>query len=687
MKRSRTAMIAVLGTLFLVPVAFAGDDMTSLSYISYLERYATIRPAHGDETLDVVVNMPILAGDRLDTARGARVEVQLADGSTLWLDEFTTVDFDAVALSRDDTSPRTALYLADGSAAIEIPATAAGDGSLRFDSPAGAVFLNRPGLYRLELSGSELRVQAHSGFAELPAGLGSDILRAGEEAVIGPPENGIQRASISDVSDDFWTWVQERRHVPTGPTAQYVGARDTGRAAVLDAYGDWVYVPTFSSWMWQPRVSVGWVPYSYGRWYWTPVGWSWISYEPWGWYPFHYGSWYFDASFGWVWGFDSIWGPAWVDWFYSPGYVGWCPRGYYDWWYYHNCNGCWGDGRRSPRRWSEVSFNFSGRVRPGVIDPRPWTVIPSGQFGSTHIDRVRIDARRFFQDGGPDREGLVRSGPLVTPFAGRSPGDRAIDSFFRGGPQTGEVPDLSSIMRREPVTGVRSATSVPRLRLTDTQEITRAVRPIPDLTGATSTGESLPGVTSRRDAHSGIGTGNGTGSVGVRTEVRRRSVATEGGSNPPVVRREVVHRDAPPPSSSRSGGSSGSVSRPSSPPAVERPHSPPAERPRSRFSSSARYDSRQIYERDANRYRDSWASAATRRDVDPRFTARSYAVEPRPSVRSVDTSRSYARAYVPERITATQVHSAPARSTVSHSSSSSGSSYRTSSGSAGRHRP
>jgi len=688
MRCALSAPTAVLAGLLLAPVAFAGDDMTSLSYISYLERYATVRPAHAEDTLDVVVNMPVLAGDRLNTARGARVEVQLADGSTLWLDGFTTVDFDAIALSRDDTSPRTALYLADGTAAIEIPTTAAGDGSLRFDSPAGAIFLNRPGLYRMELRGSEIRVQAHSGFAELPAGVGSEILRSGEEAVVGQQEGGLQRASISDGSDDFWNWVQERRHVPSGTTAQYVGSRDANRAGVLDAYGDWVYVPTFSSWMWQPRVNNDWVPYSHGRWYWTPVGWSWISYEPWGWYPFHYGSWYLDESFGWVWGFDSVWGPAWVDWLYSPGYVGWCPRGYYDWWYYHNCSQCWGEGWRYPRRWSEVSFNFSGRVRLGQIDPRPWTVVPSGHFSSLHIDRVRLDSQRFLHEGETGREGFVRSGPLITSFPGRSPGDGAVESFFRQGPSTREIPDLSSVMGREPMTGMRSATGSPNLRLTSTTEVTRGVRSATEVTRLTSSGGSGVGRSPGRDFPGRVSTGTVPGSGRNQTEVRRGPTTVERGSNPPVVRREVVHRDSPPATSRDTGQSTrsqGTGPNSSGPRTVDQPKSSPPERPHSNFSSRVGDSSHSLYNRNLGRSRESWGSMTTRRDIGGPVAHRSYVAEPRVSGPSVVSSRSFVRSSSAERA---QVHSVPVRTTTSHVGSHSGStSHSSSSGSSHSHRP
>ena len=52
-------------------VASTGDDPTSLSYISYLERYATIQPATNDEAIEAAINMPLVVGDRVDTAREA----------------------------------------------------------------------------------------------------------------------------------------------------------------------------------------------------------------------------------------------------------------------------------------------------------------------------------------------------------------------------------------------------------------------------------------------------------------------------------------------------------------------------------------------------------------------------------------------------------------------------------------
>src|SRR3989442_15797597 len=53
--------------------------------------------------------------------------------------------------------------------------------------------------------------------------------------------------------------------------------------------------------VWIPRVTIGWVPYHYGRWRWVePWGWSWIDDAPWGFAPFHYGRWAY-ARNEWFW--------------------------------------------------------------------------------------------------------------------------------------------------------------------------------------------------------------------------------------------------------------------------------------------------------------------------------------------------------------------------------------------------
>jgi hypothetical protein len=93
----------------------------------------------------------------------------------------------------------------------------------------------------------------------------------------------------------------------------------------LSPSGYWVDEPQFGH-VWRPYVDWGWRPYVDGHWAWTSYGWTWVSDEDWGW-TFHYGRWGFSNLYGWVWTPGVVWGPAWVDWFWGDGFVGWVPLG------------------------------------------------------------------------------------------------------------------------------------------------------------------------------------------------------------------------------------------------------------------------------------------------------------------------------------------------------------------------
>lgn len=96
--------------------------------------------------------------------------------------------------------------------------------------------------------------------------------------------------------------------------------------ADLEPYGRWVDHPMYGT-VWVPaNHEPGWAPYTEGRWVWTSdYGWYWDSDEDFGWATYHYGRWILTADLGWVWVPDNVWGPAWVDWRYQDGYVGWAP--------------------------------------------------------------------------------------------------------------------------------------------------------------------------------------------------------------------------------------------------------------------------------------------------------------------------------------------------------------------------
>lgn len=576
MIRTLITTMAILGMIGFPGLACADDDLTSLSYISYLERYVRLTSSQGQETMEAVVNMPVLVGDRLDTARGARAEVVLADGTTVWVDQYTTLDFDAVAHSRDHPSARTIVYLAEGGLVVEIPQQVLGDGMLRLDTPAGSLFLNRPGLYRLALQSGHLKVEAHSGLVELPAGLGSRLLRGGQMAWV--TDGGIPDVhALAIARDDFWAWVEDRRRpAPQPRSAGHVQAPDR-QVRVLDTYGEWVYVNTFSTYMWRPRVALTWAPYSYGRWVWTPVGWTWVAYEPWGWLPYHYGSWYWDVQLGWLWHWNRVWGPAWVHWIYTPGYVGWVPRGYYDWWYWRHYR----HGGRAyyPSRWSHSTLDFRGRVRLRDIDLRHWTVVPTDHFTAGRLDRVRVDGTRLARDLPADRELYVRSGPLVSRDPIRTNPERQLSALLRDrdtGRGGGDSGDLAPMLRREVRTGADRSARPSGIRETDIGQVGREVR---ERTAGEASGDRSA-VRTGSERRVGATDRTGTGRpVGDRAPVTRQAPADRGSNAPraPAVRPET-QRPAPASRGDRAPEASRPAPRSESTPArtAPRTESPPA---------------------------------------------------------------------------------------------------------------
>ncbi len=446
----RLTIAALLMAAASLGMASEEDDATSLSYISYLERYATVQPANQDEALEAQINMPLVPGDRVDTAREARMEVILADGNTVWLDQYTTVSLDAVAFSRDAGGDRTVLYLGEGSMMVELSPNSLGEDPIRVDSGHATVYLDSTGLYRIEaLPEGRLRLEVLQGLAEAATSSGGVLVRSESAAEVGDGWVGdIQGGDVS-WSDDFASWVEQRRQINRGESEQHLEARYERQAAQLDNYGTWVYVDGLNTWAWQPAaVGPDWRPYTAGRWYWTPVGWSWLSYEPWGWLPYHYGSWYLDAGFGWVWSWQPYWSPAWVRWVWWPGYVGWCPWGYYDSWYWPRYHGYYGYSywphsghgggagypQQPPRRdvvppraadtrvghsaavappAGDVSLDLNGRVRVAEMDRAAWTVVPEGDFSSQHLTRLAKPLDRVVPDGS-QAEGIVMSRPLST---------------------------------------------------------------------------------------------------------------------------------------------------------------------------------------------------------------------------------------------------------------------------------
>ena len=168
----------------------------------------------------------------------------------------------------------------------------------------------------------------------------------------------------------------------------------------LATYGTWVEDGSYGT-VWVPNqseVGTNFSPYlTAGHWSYTTEGYYWASDYSWGWAPFHYGRWVWSDAYGWEWIPGAVYSPAWVDWRYGGGYIGWGPM--YPSYYWRSGYAVYIGVGATPYVFAPCNSFFS---------PQPSAVVvggstgPSLVAGTSHYDppgRTPTGARPFV---GPD---------------------------------------------------------------------------------------------------------------------------------------------------------------------------------------------------------------------------------------------------------------------------------------------
>lgn len=352
------------------------DSRESYSYVRVLDGSATLASENAGPGEEAEVNQPLMTGDRVTVARGARLEIALADRNLLRVGGDSALTLASIAFSGDRGERSTRIDLDEGEIILVVTDAALGDSLPEIRTPQAEVVIHRPGTYRVESrTDGWTEVVVRDGFAEVVTSLGSTVVREGESAWT---SDGRQDVDVADAGsfDALERWSDDlgQRAERARGAVLHVEPELAYTAEPLADYGSWISVD--AGWYWRPRVEVGWRPYWRGRWGWTPSGLTWISSEPWGWLPYHYGTWVVLPGYGWVWQPGRVYAPAWVYWHWTDSWVGWCPTGYYTGWYgdgwgydgfrwgvYGWAGGGWG----SYYDWNFVPTNCLRRH-----DQRPW---------------------------------------------------------------------------------------------------------------------------------------------------------------------------------------------------------------------------------------------------------------------------------------------------------------------------
>ena len=417
------------------------------TYLSYVPPDVSLISKAEDDTA-ARINMPVLPGDSLVTGVGSRAEAVLADGNVVRVDGYTDLRFERMARTYEADDDRDLLFLARGTAAVEVREASTRERALRLDTDDATILAASRSRFRVDAGRRGTEIYVLSGKVEVQGRGGRALVRAGEYAyVTGDSENEVDVSASP--RDRFARFVEERRdRTDRRETTRYVSSDFTYDydTASFDDYGSWSYGSAYGTYCWRPRVPAGWTPYSLGYWRWTPAGMTWVSAEPWGWLPYHYGTWVYDVLLGWLWVPGAEYSPAWVYWDYTPEWVGWCPIGYYAT-YYHHARAI--VGGPSPL----IYPHLRGRVAVGQIDPRGWHYVAARRLGirlDPAHDIVRGDRVSFR----PGEVGVIASAPLrfergSSPAASIQEAIRRIPITESGTPPASVNEGLTAILRRD----------------------------------------------------------------------------------------------------------------------------------------------------------------------------------------------------------------------------------------------
>ncbi len=331
------------------PSSSQAEPASSVARISLMHGDVSTQRGDSSDWTAVVLNQPLLTGDKVSTGVNSRTEVQLDSANVLRLGDNTLASI--ANLTRNEIQIQVSRGL------LDYIVFKGAEAEVEIDTANVAVHpLQKDGIYRVEVNAEgETQVIVRKGEAEISTPQGSTRLEQGRMIIVrGTADQAQYKEQEAPAKDSWDSWNIDRDQAIRDADSwshtnrNYVGSED------LDSNGRWQTVPDYGP-VWAPTVAPGWAPYRAGRWVWEPGwGWTWVSYEPWGWAPYHYGRW-FVYNNSWVWwpgpvvgypAYRPIWAPAYVSFFgfgggvgfgvgFGFGSVGWLPCGpgdrFYPW--------------------------------------------------------------------------------------------------------------------------------------------------------------------------------------------------------------------------------------------------------------------------------------------------------------------------------------------------------------------
>ncbi len=260
-------------------------------------------PPPADEVFrQATVNMPVLAGMKIETGDDGRAELEFNDGSIARLTPNSVVALVSLdAHGEQLRAVRGLSYYELPGQSISVLSVEAGPDQVRLEPNT----LLRADLDSAPYQVGVLRGSAHFNNPALDIGF---EVNTGETASLDPTSPTAYDLK-QDLAQNSWdAWNSDRdstlAQLADGETNARVGngGQDSEAWNDLDYYGSWYNVPG-AGMAWAPDgVDASFDPYGQGAWgYYSGIGYTWVSSYPWGWLPYHCGGWSYFNGFGWGW--------------------------------------------------------------------------------------------------------------------------------------------------------------------------------------------------------------------------------------------------------------------------------------------------------------------------------------------------------------------------------------------------
>src|ERR1017187_6685693 len=308
--------------LLLVPAALLAGQ-TRYARLGEFQGTVEVQLTAADPWMPAERNLPLAESAWVRTGPGARVEIELDDGSAWRLGPESLGEIsDYTQLS---TGQRVTLLSLDHGTAY-FSGEPLGNDVLMLVAPGAQATLGQGARVRVTAETDWSQVSVLEGIVRFSSPTAEMGLREGQSARVEPAniQHFYLYPQVTALPLDRWSEDRDKAEAVT-ISAAHVTWR-SGLAG-LDTAGEWIQQEDLGMGR-KPKVMEGGVPYQKGRWrYYEALGYAWVSDDSWGWVPYHGGRWAHKDDVGWVWepAVSTMFKPGEVYWLRGANMAGWGP--------------------------------------------------------------------------------------------------------------------------------------------------------------------------------------------------------------------------------------------------------------------------------------------------------------------------------------------------------------------------